>query len=160
MPRAGTNYERVRFTYEGKAYETYGKTLEEALEKKIKKLYQLKTGEVGISSKMTVRRWANEYLKTYRKETNGTKSYKEMEARAEKYIFPAIGRYRLSEVTDVHLQKILKLCRNEPKSYRKAHTPCKRHVPPSKDQPHDSLRSIRRTKATKFNKRKAPQYYV
>ncbi|MDR0884603.1 MAG: site-specific integrase [Oscillospiraceae bacterium] len=110
MPRAGTNYVRVRFTYEGKAYETYGNTMEEALEKKIIKLHQLKNGEVGISSKMTVRRWGNEYLETYRKQTNGTKSYREMTARAEKYILSAIGSYRLSDVSDVHLQRILNAC--------------------------------------------------
>ena len=55
---------RSTFRHEGKRYETTGKSQKEADQKAALKQEKLKCGEIGISSNMTVKRWAEEWLET------------------------------------------------------------------------------------------------
>ena len=98
---------RSTFYYESKRYETTGKTQKEADQEAAVKLDKLKRGEVGISSNMSVKAWAEIWLETYKKPTVTDKSYRDYKRQIDNFIVPAIGTMRLRDVKDVHLQKIL-----------------------------------------------------
>jgi len=100
-------YIRLTFYYNGKQYEVSGKTLEEAVEKKILKKQALENGEIGISAKMTVKRWAYEWLEIYKKGNVTDKVYAGIKSKIDRFILPEIGALRLKDVTDTHLQKII-----------------------------------------------------
>lgn len=101
------DYETVSFSFGGKRYFCRGNTLEEAIEKKVILRRQLENGEIGISKNMTVKRWALEWLETYKKPNVTEKVYKDYLRKLEMYVFPSIGSLKLPEVTDAHLQKII-----------------------------------------------------
>lgn len=100
-------YERVTFTWEGKRYERKGKTLGEAHAKAAALKEALKRGEIGLSENMTVAKWAEEWLETYKRPSIGEGQYKNYLAHINGVIIPAIGKLKLKDVKDVHLQKIL-----------------------------------------------------
>lgn len=98
---------RSTFRFEGKRYECTGKTQREADQKAAIKLDKFERGEVGISSNMTVERWAHEWLETYKRPVVGEWQYKNYLGRISGVIVPAIGSMTIKTVKDVHLQKIL-----------------------------------------------------
>ncbi len=100
-------YERVTFYHNGKQYETSGKTLKDAHAKAARKKLALETGEIGISGNMTVARWAEEWLETYKEHSVGEGQYRNYKSHIYSVIIPAIGAKKLRDVKDVDLQKIL-----------------------------------------------------
>ena len=94
----------------------------------------LKRGEVGISGNMTVNRWAEEWLEIYKIPAIGEGEYANYLAHINNAILPAIGGYKLKDVKDMHLQKILnsragysksdltKLCRRMKEMFKRACT--------------------------------------
>lgn len=99
---------RSTFMYMGNRYEkTSTKSQREADRKADQLKKDLENGVVGISSNMTVRRWANEYLETYKKPILAQKSYADYIMMFNNVILPAIGSMRISDVKDIHLQKVL-----------------------------------------------------
>lgn len=113
-------YARKTFTFEGKRYEVYAKTEEEAIQKKAEKLAELKRGENTISGSMTVKAWAEQYLSTYveprvkeagakgeRRNSLTRKSADMYKQKFDGYVIPAIGHMKLKQVTGTHLQKIV-----------------------------------------------------
>lgn len=99
-------YESHTFYYENKQYKAYGKTKAEAIKKAALMEAALERGEAGISGKMSVKRWADEWMDTYKKGTVTDKSYANYE-RHVKLLTDAIGNMKIKDVRDVHLQKIL-----------------------------------------------------
>jgi len=104
---AETKRYRSTFYFEGERYECTGKTQKEADQKAAVKKDKLERGEVGVSSNMTVKAWANEWLETYKRPTLGEGQYKNYLGHINNVITPAIGSLPLKSVKDVHLQKIL-----------------------------------------------------
>lgn len=98
---------RSTFYWEGKRYETTGKSQKEADQKAAIKLDKLKRGEVGISGNMTVKRWADEWLETYKRPVVGEGQYKNYLVFINGVIIPQIGSLKIGLVKDVHLQRIL-----------------------------------------------------
>jgi integrase len=101
---------RSTFYFEGKQYEATGETQKEADKNAALKEEKMKRGEIGISGNMSVKRWALEWLDTYKKPSITEKSYKNYKRHIEKVICApkvGIGDMRLCDVTDIHLQKIL-----------------------------------------------------
>lgn len=99
---------RIRKTarYNGKKYEATGKTELEALRKLAAMLEAAERGE--ISSNSTVDAWYAQWLELYKRPKGLTeKSFGMYDEKYNKYIKPAIGRMKLKDVRDVHLQKIL-----------------------------------------------------
>lgn len=95
------------FTYEGHRYKVVGNTLEEVLEKKIKKIEELKSNSVILSPGTTVDQWSNIAYDTYKSHVKGLP---EMKLRYKKYISPVIGFLPISKVKPVQLQNILNDC--------------------------------------------------
>lgn len=101
-------YVRKTFFYDGKRYEVRGKTEAEAIAKMVRKQEELRRGEDSAGGSMTVSAWFEQWLALY-KEPKGltTKSLGAYREKFNGYMRPAIGRMRLRDVRDVHLQKIL-----------------------------------------------------
>lgn len=101
-------YIRKTARYNGKKYEATGKTELEALTKLAEKLAAAKRGEELISGAMTVDAWYKQWKATYKDPKGLTaKSLGMYDEKYTKYIQPVIGRLRLQDVRDTHLQKIL-----------------------------------------------------
>lgn len=101
-------YIRKTARFNGKKYEATGKTELEALTKLADKLAAAKRGEEAIGGSMTVDAWFKEWLAAY-KEPKGL-TVKSLGMYTEKYngyIKPRIGRMKLKDVKDIHLQKIM-----------------------------------------------------
>lgn len=101
-------YIRKTARFNGKKYEATGKTELEALTKLADKLAAAKRGEESIGGAMTVDAWFQEWLSTY-KEPKGltAKSLGMYREKYNGYIKPRIGRMKLRDVKDTHLQKIM-----------------------------------------------------
>ena len=100
-------YERVTFYCEGKRYTTYGKTQKEAHAKAAKREAELAAGISESGGNMPVKKWACEWLETYKEPSVGYGQYKNYTGFIDGVIIPAIGSKRLKDVKDVDLQKIL-----------------------------------------------------
>ena len=100
-------YKVIYGKYNGKRKKFRGKTLEEAMRKQWDFERAIEAGEVGLTKDMTVNRWAKEWMETYKKDRLIAKTYKDYLSRFDNHIAPAIGSLKLSDVRDVHLQKIL-----------------------------------------------------
>lgn len=102
------NYIRKTARYHGKQYEAYGKTELEAMTKLAEKLAAAKRGEAVIGGAMTVDAWYKEWKILYKEPMGLTKKSLGMyDEKYSRYIKPRIGRMKLRDVKDVHLQKIL-----------------------------------------------------
>ena len=101
-------YIRKTARYNGKKYEATGKTEIEAMTKLAEKLAAAKRGEELIAGSMTVDAWFHQWFTTY-KEPMGltTKSLAMYREKYGRYVKPSIGRMKLKDVKDVHLQRIL-----------------------------------------------------
>lgn len=99
-------YIRKYFTFDGISYEVYGKTEEEALEKKLKKIQALEDGR--MDSNKTVKEWAavwyQEYIEPRKITAKSKRMYKGV---LDREIVPALGKLKLRQVTELHLQKLL-----------------------------------------------------
>ena len=106
MPKG--EYIRKTARYNGKQYEAYGTTELEAMTKLADKLAAAKRGTEAISGSMTVDAWFKQWFVTYKKPKGLTpKSLGMYREKYEKYIKPRIGRLKLKDVKDIHLQKIM-----------------------------------------------------
>lgn len=101
-------YYRSTFTFAGRRYERKSKKSQREADRKADAFKaQLERGEVGISSNMSVRAWALEWLQTYKEPVVGHKTYLMYKGHIDNDIIPAIGSKALKDVTDVDLQKII-----------------------------------------------------
>lgn len=94
--------------WDGRKFEARGKTELEAMTKLAEKIAAAKAGTEAVGGDMTVDSWFKEWYRTY-KEPMGVsgKWAKTYEEKYRLYIRPVIGRMRLKDVRDVHLQRIL-----------------------------------------------------
>ena len=99
-------YFRSTFYFEGRQYSATGKSQREADRKAGIKLDKMKRGEVGISTKMTVKNWCDTWLTTYKKGNVGAGTYNDYSRRCD-MITDKIGSMSLNSVTSTHLQKIV-----------------------------------------------------
>lgn len=103
-----SDYVRRTVTWEGKRYVVRGNTEREADKKLGELLSKLKRGEFTIGENSSVDRWYKEWISLYKENSGITK--KSLGTYDEKYygyISPAIGKMKIKDVRDVHLQKIL-----------------------------------------------------
>ena len=118
MANEQNEYYRSRFYHNGKQYETKRKTQKKADQSAALKKRQLEIGEIGVFNKITVREWCYEWLDTFKKGSVTEKTYKQYKSHIENVILKDIGNMKLSDVRDVHLQRIL----NTRQGYSKSNT--------------------------------------
>ena len=104
MPNTNKKY-RKQFRYQGKTYEVYGNTEEEAIMKKANKLRDLENSSVLVESSMSVKDWSEKAVTTYKSHLSprGLKSFKQICDRMNK----EIGSMPLKSVKPVHCQNVL-----------------------------------------------------
>lgn len=101
-------YYRKTSWYNGKKYEATGKTEHEAITKLADKLAAAKRGEQTLNENMTVNAWYEQWLETYKKPMGLTeKSLGMYDEKYNRYIKNRIGKMKLKDVRDIHLQKIM-----------------------------------------------------
>ncbi len=101
-------YFRKTARFNGKKYEATGKTELEAMTKLAEKLAAAKRGEETIGGSMTVDAWFREWLATYKEPKGLTKkSLRMYTEKYTRYIGPRVGRMKMKDVKDTHLQKIM-----------------------------------------------------
>lgn len=106
MPLKEYGYVRKTFSYQGRRYEVYGDTEENAIRKKLEKLRELESGTVTTNT--TVKQWSKIWLDTYIKPRGLTeRSYSMYTSSLDGVILPAIGAQKLRTVTPTQLKKIL-----------------------------------------------------
>lgn len=102
------NYYRKTVRWGGKKYEVYAKTEEEAIGKLAVLKDQLRRGVKTTRDNITVTDWFEDWLDLYKKPAGLTqKSLSMYTEKFNGYIKPRIGPMKLSDVTEVHLQRIL-----------------------------------------------------
>lgn len=105
---ADKKYFRKSFRYDGKKYDVYGKTEKEAMEKLIDLKSSLKRGENTINGNMTVDAWFQQWFETYKVPSGITPfSLRSYSDTYKNHIGPAIGKMKLKNVNEIHLQKIM-----------------------------------------------------
>ncbi len=107
-PKKEYNYIKKTARFNGKRYAAYGKTELEAITKLAEKLAAAKRGEEEIGGNMTVDAWFKQWFELYKEPMGLTVGTLKMyEKSYNNYIRPAIGKMKMRDVKDVHLQRIL-----------------------------------------------------
>lgn len=100
-------YYHKNFTYEGRRYHISAPTEKALMVKYGKMLQQLADGSLTINQNSTVARWAEIWLDTYKAGNMTPKSFLTYRQKLDGYILPAIGRMKMKDVREPHLQRIL-----------------------------------------------------
>lgn len=100
------NKVRKRFSYDGKIYNAYGNTLEEAIEKMVLKKQELESGKAYRETKMPVKEWAIEAVELYKTNQSDITRDRYMSVMRAN-IFSEIGSLPLSAVSQKDCQTIL-----------------------------------------------------
>lgn len=93
------------FRHNGKQYKVYGKTLEEALEKRITLKSRLESDEIKKNT-ITVENWLETALNAYKPNVSDDYMY-QMRGRIGKHILPVIGSVPVQGVTPLQCQQII-----------------------------------------------------
>lgn len=92
----------------GKYVSASGKTEAEALKNLARKIIEIERGEDTIDGNMPVDSWYRKWKQTYKDPKGLTpKSLRMYDEKYNGYIKPQIGHMKISDVRDIHLQKIL-----------------------------------------------------
>ena len=100
-------YYHKNFTYEGRRYHISAGTEKELMIKYGKMLQQLADGSLAINQNSTVLHWSEVWLDTYKAGNMTEKSLLTYRQKLDGYILPAIGRMKMKDVREPHLQRIL-----------------------------------------------------
>ncbi len=100
-------YFHKNFTYEGRRYHISAPTEKALMIKYGKMLQQLADGSLTINQNSTVSHWADIWLETYKAGNMTPKSFLTYRQKLDGYILPAIGRMKMKDVREPHLQRIL-----------------------------------------------------
>jgi integrase len=110
------DYERVTFYFNNKQYSTTGKTKKEAHAKAATKKFKLENALTATGGNMLVKDWCNEWIETYKKEKVGEAQYRNYMTFIN-IINSQIGNYKLKDIKDSDLQKIINDKSGKSKSY-------------------------------------------
>ncbi|MGN8763979.1 tyrosine-type recombinase/integrase [Hornefia butyriciproducens] len=97
----------VYFRWRGKRYSASGKTRDEAIEAKTKKIAALESGYTELSGNTLVRDWISEWLETYKRGVVNDSWFKAISGMCNNYILPELGNARINRIKPVQLQKII-----------------------------------------------------
>lgn len=112
MKKNKDGYYRATFTVvdmhgKKKRIELYDKSKKNLEKRLIEKKLEYEKGLLVVNGKSTVEKWANEWLKTYKKGKIAKVTYEDYRQKVQNIIIPAIGTLQISEVKQYNLQQIL-----------------------------------------------------
>lgn len=116
MPRRKDGY-RHREVYKGVKIDIYSVDKKLLVEKVRQRKNEIDAGLSPQSSAPTVETWGKQWLEIYKKPHISIKNYKNQESICRLYIFPAIGRMRISDVTNINLQNLINKQADKSKSH-------------------------------------------
>lgn len=98
---------RETFTFEGRRYDVTAQTERELILKVDAKKRALEEGSIIYNKGTTVKRWAEEWLETYKRNSVGAATFYAYQNRFKLHVFPVIGHLKVTDVKPIHLQKII-----------------------------------------------------
>ena len=99
---------RLSFRVDGKRYYVRGRTEAIRQFRKQQKIEELKrAGKINAGENTTVSEWAHVWLETVKRPAVGDAQYLDCRSVIRAHIDPALGRYRLEEVTPLMVQRFL-----------------------------------------------------
>lgn len=112
MNKNKSGYYRATFTVvdsggKKKRVEIYDKSKKNLERRLIEKKLEYEKGLLVVNGRSTVEKWANEWLKTYKKGKVSAGTYEDYEQKVNNVIIPKIGALPISEVKQYNLQQIL-----------------------------------------------------
>lgn len=108
MPDKKYEYVKRSFTYEGRRYFVYGRSERDVHQKIVDMKVELQKNGIRLDGSTTVRKWSEQWLAVYIDPSDITaKSAAMYRQKLDRYILPEIGRMKLKDVRDTHLQKLL-----------------------------------------------------
>lgn len=110
-------YIKKTFTFDNKRHYVYGKTEQEAIEKRAVLKAELEAGKVIISKDTQVKDWINEWLIVYKEDDVNSRWLADIKGICNNYIVPEIGHLPLKSVKPLHIKKILNSISTFSKSY-------------------------------------------
>ena len=105
MARKG--YKCETFIWNGKRTYCYGKTEQEAHDNAVRKKALLEANVQRSKSRLTVSKWANQWLKDYKQGSVGDAWYKQTEGIIRNHILPSIGDKLLRDVTATDINRLM-----------------------------------------------------
>ena len=105
MARKG--YKCETFLWNGKRIYCYGKTEQEAHDNAVRKKALLEANVQRSKSRLTVSKWANQWLKDYKQGSVGDAWYKQTEGIIRNHILPSIGGKLLRDVTAADINRLM-----------------------------------------------------
>lgn len=105
MARKG--YKCETFIWNGKRTYCYGKTEQEAHDNAVRKKALLEANVQRSKSRLTVSKWANQWLKDYKQGSVGDAWYKQTEGIIRNHILPSIGDRLLRDVTAADINRLM-----------------------------------------------------
>ena len=98
---------RLSFRYEGKTYSVYGFSDKELIRKKTEKIEAIKRNEIIVESSMTVRAWAEQFIKAYKQNCMRDYVLKNYEYQLDHYILAELGDVKIKNVKPLMCQNAL-----------------------------------------------------
>lgn len=105
------------FSYEGRRYWIYGANEEELIRKKLEKIREIQSNRITIDKSITVKKWANLWIKNYKERTVTDRTLKDITSVVNNVIVAGLGNTPLYKVKPIHLQGILNNLDEYSKSY-------------------------------------------
>lgn len=105
MARKG--YKCETFVWNGKRKYCYGKTEQEAHDNAVRKKALLEANVQRSTSRLTVSKWADQWLKDYKQGSVGDAWYKQTEGIIRNHILPSIGDKLLRDVTASDINRLM-----------------------------------------------------
>jgi integrase len=109
MPRKeeAASYYRHQETYEGVKIDLSAKNEKDLAEKVRQRKNTIDSGETLDSANLTVRKWADSWIETYKKPRVKVHHYKQCKSYLNNHIIPELGTMRVHDVRPIHLQQLL-----------------------------------------------------
>lgn len=79
--------------------------------------HEIENGEITFNSNTKFKKWAEEWLLTYKKDSVSDKNYKTYESNLKNHIYPIIGEMPLKDIKKVQCQKVVNLQAGKSKSH-------------------------------------------
>lgn len=112
-------YVREQVTLDGVAYDLRAKTDKE-LDEKINKLKTDHARHMLVANRSTtIAEWTETWLRVYKKGHIADAYYKDLEAMYNNHILPVIGRYKVSEIKNVHLKDLINAHKGKSQAFLK-----------------------------------------